>query len=175
MLKKWIWALLLPVFLTGCQAETVPQWETVDDELVEVIEVIQEPYAMTFGIPDDAVLEVFASSDTRKVYLQENGDYEITSEALRADSIADVVQELTGFSMEDLTVMQTLRGSLPEYQFAWTSNTGSGGIVSRATVLDDGGYFYALVFSVQESCGDQYQDCAQSVFSSFGIYADEQF
>ena len=101
-----------------------PAWETVDDEMTEgVIQVIQPPYRMTFGVPDEAVLEAFASDEYRQVYFQEDGDYEIVSEAMTAGSIEDVVKEISGFSMDEMTVMKTERGALPEYQFTWYSNS----------------------------------------------------
>ncbi len=174
MLKKWCWAVLLGLLLTGCQAQ--PAWETVDDEMTaEVIQVTQPPYRMTFGVPDEAVLEAFASDEYRQVYFQEDGDYEIVSEAMTAGSIEDVVKEISGFSMDEMTVMKTERGALPEYQFTWYSNSDNGGVISRASVLGDGNYYYTLVFSVQEDCGKEYEKTAKEVFSSFGIYYDEQF
>ena len=39
--------------------------------------------------------------------------------------------------------------------------------------MEDTDYYYALVFSVREGLGSQYDDCAEEVFSTFGVYGNE--
>lgn len=171
-MRKWIW-LALPLLLTGCRAE--PQWEYVTDEPIEVVQVLQEPYKLTYAVPEDAVLGVFSSDETGKVYFQRDGDYEITSRTLQADSAESVIRQVSGFDAGELVVLELSRGTVPEYRFAWSSQTEYGSVVSQASVLEDGGYYYALVFSVKEDCKLDYEDCAKAVFASLGLHADEQF
>ena len=70
-------------------------------------------------------------------------------------------------------MLETERFGLPEYRFAWASESDEGTFVSQAALVEDGSYYYALVFSVREGLGGQYADCAEAVFSSFGVYGNE--
>jgi len=164
---------ILTLFLSGCRAE--PQWETVSDEVPAQPVTAQEPCVIQFGVPSDAEKQFQTESRDRSVYVQENGDYEIVSDVITAGSLDDAVRQVSGFSPDDLELVQTTRFGLPEVQFAWSSESDEGGYVSRASLVEDGDYYYALIFSVREGLGDKYRDCAQAVFSSFGLYGDEQF
>ena len=73
----------------------------------------------------------------------------------------------------ELEVLETRRFGLPEYRFAWASASDEGNYVSQASLVEDGSYYYALIFSVREEMGSAYEGCAEAVFSSFGLYGDE--
>ncbi len=162
--------LCLAALLCGCRAEV--QWETVDDEVVAASGPAEEPYIITFGVPDDASLEPL-SEEHRNLYVQEDGAYEILSDVITAPNLDEALRAVSGFGADELEVLETRRFGLPEYRFAWASASDEGNYVSQASLVEDGSYYYALIFSVREEMGSAYEGCAEAVFSSFGIYGDE--
>ena len=163
-------AAVLAAACCGCAATTT--WETVDDEIVEASGPAEEPYIITFGVPSD-VDAMPLTDGNRSLYVQEDGDYEILSDVVTAPNHLAAIEQVSGFAAEELDVLETTRFGLPEYRFAWVSESDEGSYVSQAAVVEDGSYYYALVFSVREEAGNAYQDCAEAVFSSFGIYGNE--
>lgn len=175
MLKKLCVFVCVCILALLCACRAEPQWETVDDEVVlEVSAMAPKPFIITFGIPSDAVQQALEDTAGR-LYVQEGGDYEIRSDIISAVSLDGAMRQVSGFGETELTVLETTRCGLPEYQFGWYSTSDEGSFVSRASMVRDGGYYYALVFSVREGMGSTYDDCAEAVFASFGLNADEQF
>lgn len=163
-------AAVLAAACCGCAAATT--WETVDDEIIEASGPAEEPYIITFGIPSDVEVEPLTDG-TRSLYVQEDGDYEILSDVLTAANHEEAIELVSGFAPDELDVVETTRFGLPQYRFAWVSESDEGSYVSQAAVVEDGSYYYALVFSAREEVGNTYDECAEAVFSSFGIYGNE--
>lgn len=163
-------SLVLAAVCCGCASTTT--WETVDDEIVAASGPAEEPYIITFGVPEDVNLEPL-SEGSRNLYVQKDGDYEILSDVVTAPNADEAICQVSGFDAEDLDVMETTRFGLPEYRFAWVSESDEGSYVSQAAVVEDGSYYYVLVFSAREEAGNTYDSCAESVFASFGIYGNE--
>ena len=143
-------ALAALILLTGCAGTEA--WETVSDTLGGVVEASasapgEEPFDIIFSVPTDAVLET--------------------------PDIDEVVRELTGFLPDAVEKVKTERFSMPEYRFVWYSESEEGGYLSRAAVLTDAEYSYALVFSARAETGTQYSACRDEVLSSFGLYTYE--
>ena len=170
MKYRWLLALALVPLLSGCSAPVT--WETVDDPTATAPAAVEQPYLTTFGVPDD-VAQPVSGVDGGNLYVQEDGDYEIYSEVLTASDKEAAIRMVSGFDAADLDIVETERFGLPEYRFAWVSASDEGNYVSQASVVEDGSYFYTLIFSVREEAGNQYADCAQAVFASFGVYGNE--
>jgi len=173
---KKLWCLLLAglLLLSGCAAE--PAWETVNDENTAAASAEERaPCSIRFGVPEDAAEQMISPDGTRNVYTQAGGDYEIVSEVIPAESLDEAVRHVSGFGADEVQLLETTRFGLPEYRFAWSDESDEGRYVSRASLIRDGSYFYSLVFSVREGLFDKYSDCAAAVFSSFGLYGDEEF
>ena len=92
---------------------------------------------------------------------------------ITAPNLDEALRAVSGFGADELEVLETRRFGLPEYRFAWASASDEGNYVSQASLVEDGSYYYALIFSVREEMGSAYEGCAEAVFSSFGIYGDE--
>ena len=167
-----LWVMAISSMLGGCAIQ--PAWETVHDGSIPVSAELEEPYEITFGIPDDAKLQE-SENTQRTTYTQTDGDYEIISDVVIANNYHDAIKAVSGFAPEDIGMVETTRFGLPEYQFAWASTNEEGIYVSRASLVEDGSYFYALQFSVKEKMGTDYDLCAENIFDSFGIYYDEGF
>ena len=157
---KFAWILpLLLLFLTGCgvQAET---WETVEDNIVPVV----ADYDVTVGLPEDALTD-----RTENCCRYETENLLVETSTFQASSLDDAVRYLSGFEAEKLTILQTARFDLPEYQFAWYCQTSEGGRLCRADLVMDGTTCYGVVCSFPEEAGEAAWAEARQVFSAFGL------
>ena len=165
----------LALLLGGCAAAE-PAWETVDDTVVlDAGSYLDSAYTMLFDVPADAREDALAAAAGRTVYTNAAGDYEIVGQTLLCADADTAVRRLSGFSPEELDVIETTRFGLPEYRFAWYTSGDEGGSLCRADVLLDGTYCYALTFSARESCGNTYDSTAQRVFATLSLFEDEGF
>ncbi len=175
MRKIGVFLLLLSLGALLCACRAEPDWETVDDPAVPVMgTAAAAPYIITYSVPDDTTMEPL-SAKNRGLYVSENGDYEILSDVVTAATLDDALRQISGFGEDELEIVETTRFGLPEYRFAWSSVSDEGEYVSEASLIEDGEYYYALVFSVRQGLGRQYDECAAAVFASFGLYGDESF
>lgn len=170
-----IWMLCLGFCLGmwGCRSQENVVWETVSDNLESPVASVTPPYSMTFGVPEDAQLVEAFSGDSQQVYQQEEGKYEIVAQTLTADSLDSLLQELTGFSKDELDLVETTAFSMPRYDLAWCAADDEGQQVSRATILDDGVYYYVLCATAREDAVCRAE--LEEVFQSLGLYHDEGF
>ena len=173
MKKYWCLVVVcLVVLLCSCSAQV--QWETVDDEAIAVSSVEEEPYVITFGVPEDVNLDPISNGNS-SLYVQKDGEYEIFSDTFTASSLDEALRTVSGFGAEELDVVETQRFGLPEYRFAWASSSDEGEYLSQASLVEDGSQYYTLIFSVREDAGREYDGCAEAVFSSFGLYGNEMY
>ena len=165
-MKKLGMCLLLMLLLTGC---SVPVWETVDDTIpAQPVAVWQdEAYEIQVGVPEGT--QLLEETEGCRLYSSENGELEIQTLTFLTAGLENAVREISGFSSEALTILQTQRFSLPEYQFAWVSQTDQGARLYRADLVLDGSCCYAVVCSSLEDAGDYYAFQARQVFSTFGL------
>ena len=157
---------ILLMILTGC---SLPVWETVEDPVpVEPIPVWQdEAYEIQLGIPEEASL--LAEHDNGAIYATAHGELEIETSTFLAPDLAYAVRQLSGFTQDQLTILQTQRFGLPEYQFAWVSQSEQGMRLYRADLVMDETCCYAVVCSSLEEAGDYAAFQARQVFSTFGL------
>ena len=176
-MKKQVWLLaaLSLLFLSACKPAAEPVWETVDDLDVVQTVGIQDTYTMVFDVPMDAVMDTAATQSGRTVYEQKDGDYEIVCETFPASGIEGIVRRLTGFEKDKLDVIETTRFGLPEYRFAWCSDSEEGSRVCRADVIFEAPYCYALTFSVREDAASRYHSTQEQTFASMSLFTDEGF
>ena len=155
----WILAVLL---LTGC-GET-QTFETVTDE--PVIRTSAEPREIYFQLAEEPVMPAM-ESDSGKIYLC--GDYDVMLQTLEAGDLRKTVEQVSGFSMDDLTVIRTESGDIQKYEFVWSSNSEEGTGIGRATILDDGNYHYVLSATVSADLIEEYQEIWNGIFESFKL------
>ena len=175
MKKAVLLACALGALLCGCAAAE-PAWETVDDTIVQDTgSYLDSTYTMLFDVPADAQEDALCSGDGRTVYTNAAGDYEIVGQTMLCADADTAVRRLSGFSPENLDVIETTRFGLPEYRFAWYTSGDEGGSLCRADVLLDGTVCYALTFSARERCGSTYDSTAEQVFATLSLFEDEGF
>ena len=168
-MKKLILPLLILVFLTGCSS---PAWETVDDtHEVSAASWLEEAYSIEIGVPQTmSLLDACAGCS---VYSNDDGSFEVETRTFLASDLDTAVQMLTGYRAGDLNILQTERFDLPEYQFAWVTQTEQGSRLCRADMVVDGMEHYAVICSTLEDAGDAYAWDVRQVISTFGLYVDE--
>ena len=161
MKKCWIF-VVLSLLLCGCAAEET--FETVADEIVQP--VMAQPRELTVNLPDNAVAPVL-ESDSEQVYMCE--DYEIVIQTLNSGDLNATIQTVSGYSKENLTVMETESDGVKRYDFVWASAGEGGDMLGRAVILDDGSYHYVMSVLRDAATTEKSQIVWSEVFHSFGL------
>lgn len=156
-----IW-IALALLLCACASKQA--METIADEWAEPAAAV--PREMILELPGEAT--VFAmESDTGRQYLGDG--YEIAVQTLTAGDLNRTMQTLTGFTREELTVMETGDSTLRRYEFAWASEGEAGDRVGRGAVLDDGNFHYCLTVLQDVEAMETCQIIWSEVFHYFDL------
>ena len=161
MKKLCLWMMLV-LLLAGCGTQET--LETVADEMVQ--QVISQPREILLTLPEETLLPAM-ESDGRTLYLC-NG-YDVAVQTLDAGNLDATIQQISGFVSEELTIMETLVGEYPCYEFVWTNAADLGEQVCRAKIIDDGTYHYVLSAMTPAGKASEYQEIWNGIFESFGI------
>lgn len=162
--------LVLMMLLSGCAGAA---WETVEDinTAIPAASWQEAAYSIEIGIPSDLALQ--EQTADWSLYATENGELEVETRRFLASDMKQAVKTLSGFSADRMTILQTTRFDLPEYQFAWLAQTEQGSRLYRADFVIDGMECYAVVCSRPEEAGMAFDEPIRHVFSTFGLYMDE--
>ena len=159
---KIIVLILAALLLSGCQGKET--FEYVTDELVVPASV--QPREVHFFLAEDPAMPAM-ESDGGKLYLC--GDYDVMIQTREGGDLEETVKAVSGFSSEELTLIQTASGDVDRYEFVWTSCAEDGELIGRATILDDGNYHYVLtVLSPAESVQNR-EEIWETLFQSFAL------
>lgn len=156
-----VWCLLL---LTGCGAQ--PVWETVEDIIPTDGQILH-----TYDISLDLPLTYLGGNDRNCLYA--SGSVEVETTSFYAVGLDEAVRQLSGFLPGQLNMIKTVRNDLPEYQFAWYSETEEGGRLFRADLVMDDTACYAVVCSAPETA-EGFHEQARAVFSAFVLSEPEK-
>ena len=121
---------------------------------------------MHYWLAQDPVIPAM-ESDAGTLYLC--GDYDVTVQTMPSGDLSKSVYQVSGFTPEELTLIQTGTGDVEKYEFVWTSATESGHQIGRATLLDDGNYHYILSATVDAELMEEYQEVWNGIFESFEL------
>ena len=161
-MKKRIAIVCLALMLSACgKTET---FETVGDEWVQ--QVIAEPASISLYLPPEAAAPVLESGEGA-VY--DCGDYEIRRQDLPAGDLSATVQSVTGYSLDELTVLETKQGDAKRYDFVWVSASEEGEQVGKGCILDDGNYHYVVTILGNADTANDYQAVWQEIMASFSL------
>lgn len=164
--------LVVLLGLGGCAGQAPVSWETVGDDIPVLATESKLLYQITFNQPGDAVRETIGGIDGPLFYTGEQGDYEIIAQRLEADSIETVVKSITGFRLDQLSPVRQKEFDMVRYDFSWATTDEEGERICRAAVLDDGGVYYAVTFSVEEKSAKDCAEKMESVFSTIGLQTE---
>lgn len=161
-MKKCIAIGMLALLLSGCGAEET--METIADELV--LPVMAQPQEISVELPGEAAMPA-VESDSGRIYVCD--DYEIVIQNYSSGDLNATVQELSGYSLDDLTVMATTQDGVDRYDFVWASAGEGGDQLGRAVILDDGDYHYTMSVTRPAATTETSQITWSQVFGSFAL------
>ncbi len=162
-MKKWLIVLMMLLALPGCGAQET--LETVSDTWEET----PVPAAkIHVDLPAEAAVPTLEGEDRRMYVCQ---DYEICIETLAGGDLSRTVQTLTGYAMEDLTVVETERSGAKRYDLVWSCTGETGQRLGRAVILDDGNYHYTMTLLRPADTTETTQIVWRTVFESFSLEA----
>ena len=161
-MKRMIVLMTVLGLLSGCSgAET---YELVTDEPVQQVSV--QPREMHFFLAEETAMPVM-ETDSGKLYLC--GEYDVMSQIFDGGNLERTIRQVSGFSPDDLTVIQTESEDVKKTEFVWTSAAEEGHRICRATILDDGNYHYVLSATVPAERIEEYQEIWNGIFETFKL------
>lgn len=161
-MKKWFVFGLCMVLLSGCASEET--FETVADELVQSVSAPMRQVVVR--LPEEAAAPA-SESDSGCLY-QCDG-YEIMVQTLPAGDLDATIRSVSGYSRENVTVMETNTGDWKRYEFVWASAGEEGDRLGKAVILDDGSYHYAVSVLADADRCEEYEQVWKEMFSSLSL------
>ena len=161
MKKVWIIGILALLF-TGCATQPV---ETVSDIYVE--QTAAAAQQIIVDLPEEAAQPVMESGDGEKLYLC--GGYEVRIQTLGSSDLSSVLEEVTGYSKDRITLIETAAGPYRRYDCSWCSAGAEGELVARTAILDDGSYCYCVTAMAASEDANDLKQQWQHLFSSLKL------
>ena len=162
MMKRYLVMGMALMMLSGCG--TAETYETMADELIQSVMV--QPKEIRLQLPEEAVLPAM-ESENGTLYICK--DYDVTVQILPGGDLQQTVLEISGYTPEDLTLIETVAGSMTQYDFVWTSAADGGEQINRASILDDGSYHYVLTAMTDAELAEEYREIWNGMFETFGL------
>ena len=162
MKKVWILCLIAAMLLWGCGA---PALETVSD--VYETQPPAEMMAIHLELPEEAAEAVMEGDNGTRLYLCDG--YELRLQTLDSRSIDDVLQSVTGYGEDRLTVMKTRSGEYDRYDCVWCTTGEEGEQIGRTAVLNDGSYFYCVSALAGSETAYDLNEVWQQILDSFTL------
>lgn len=162
MKKTGILFAALLLLLSGCARAEITA-ETVAD--VWEIPAAAEPQEIHLELPGEA-LECAMESDTGRLYL--GSSYDVMVQTREGGDLSATLRELTGFSEDEITVIQTRTEYPRRWEFAWAAAGERGDRIGRGVIIDDGSYHYCLT-ALQDADAEDCQIVWSEVFHSFTL------
>ncbi len=156
-----ILSMLLVVCLLLCGCSAAQTFEKVEDVYVPGTAPVQQE--VLWEMPEENLRPV--QSEYGSLYFCDG--YEITQEILQAGNLSRTLQQLTGYTADKLTVLETQQDDAKRYECVWTAAGEGGNTVGRAVILDDGYYHYCMTAMAQEEEIDGLRKVWQELFDSF--------
>ena len=158
-MKFFAVVLCLLLFLTGCTEDV---FETIGDS--NDVQVMASAATLLVDLPSSAASPVMEGA-SGKLYFCD--DYELMIETLTSGNLDATLRTLTGFSRDEIQLLETKRCGVAAYEGVWTAAGEAGDQVGRVLILDDGCYHYCVSFLTSAEnaadCSAQWQDVLDSV------------
>lgn len=159
---KVLCIILMLIMLSGCGPQQM--WETVDDTWIEAVAPCRE---IIISLPSEAVTPTLQSDEVGKLYLC-NG-YTLSSQILPGGDLNRTIYQITGFSLDQLTCIQTQFDYVKRYECVWSSAGEAGDHVGRAVILDDGNHHYAVSVMADSGVAGDLTQTWQTVLGSVSL------
>lgn len=163
-MKKLFVCAALGLLLCGC-TPAEPS-ETVEDVYQPVLE--KEAQQVLLEVPAQAGDPVLTNAQGDTLYLWD--DYTLTVATRKSGDVAAVIQETTGFTPDQLQLVETSRMEGTQYDCIWTAAGEGGSQVGRLRMIDDGHHLYVMAIMAPEAEAAALQeDTWVQVFNSFRV------
>lgn len=153
---------MMALLLCGCGAEET--WETISDE--PAVAVMAQPREIMVELPGEAALPAM-ETEGQRLYISE--DYEICVQTLNGGDLDKTIRTLSGYSREDLTVMETSLNGIDRYEFVWAAAGETGDRIGRGIILSQDGYHYTLTVLRDADTTEDSQIVWDDIFRSFQL------
>ena len=158
-MKKLLLILALAVLLCGCSQQQTfePVTDVYADETAQLQHVVLK-------LPENAVVQTMEHESAGMLYLCDG--YCVTVQTFPGGDMERTMREVTGFSKEQLMVMQTNRNGVVCNDAVWSTAGEGEDQVCRTTVLDDGAYHYVVCAMADASAAGELSDTWNDIFTS---------
>lgn len=161
-MKMLCFVILLCLVLAGCSAQET--FETIPD--IYATEVSAPAcQQVELALSEEAATPTMTSSENDRIYLCDG--YTVAVQTLRSGDLNRTLRQSTGFTSDELTVMETASQGVKRYDCVWTAAGEGEDQVCRAAILDDGSYHYVVtVMSAASTAGEfaqQWQQLLDSI------------
>ena len=163
-MKKWMVGLILLFGVVLCACGRAETFEIISD--VVVTGQLSEPAKISLRIPDDATLAVMSSTDGQSY---EGDHYQIIIQTYAAGDLNQTLQQITGYSSNQLKLMEVTTEAYGKYLCAWSSVSEEGELVGRCAVLDDGRYHYCLSVLVDAQKSGEMRGEIDALFADYSL------
>lgn len=165
-MKKLGIVLALALLLTGCGKQKT--METVDDTYVQPPQAVMQQ--VVAQLPDEAAVPIM-QTDTGKLYACDR--YTISLQTFQSGDLTKTVREISGFSREELKIMETSWEGVKRYDFVWVAAGEGDQQVCRACILDDGDYHYVMTASADAADAGDLQSVWREIFNSYRLVSPD--
>lgn len=168
-MKKLLMVFAFVLLLTGCKAQQ--EMETVMDGVVQP--KTAQKLEIVIDLPKTAAAAVMSTEETGTVYFCD--DFVLTMQTVDSGDLHKTLADTTGYTPEQLPVMETVQGDARRYDCVWTAAGETGDQVGRCAVLDDGNYHYILTVMADAAKSAELTEAVwNGLFSSFRIAPPEE-
>ena len=157
-MKKWIVLFTLLILLTGCARQG--EFETVGDVYAPVSLTAKE---VTLALPSEAAVQTL-SGEGGKLYLCDG--YTVSVQTLPGGDLAKSLRQVTGYSIDRLTVLETEKDGFCVYRCVWTAAGEGGDQIAQTALWDDGNFHYAITAMADSAHSGKLAATWQEIFRS---------
>lgn len=162
-MKKWLAFVLISLMLTGCgQTSTL---ETLGNPCAE--QQIRESRDIVVDLPQQLAAPVLQNEENGILYLCEG--YTITLQTLPGGSLDETLKECSGFSRDQLTILETQGQDYVRYDCVWACVGEKADEVCRMAILDDGCYHYVVTAMAPSEQTQDYLETWNEIFGSISL------
>lgn len=163
-MKKWMVGVILLLSVVLCGCSNVKTFEVISDNIVDFPS--PTPAKVHLRLPDDATLSVMNGSDGQSY---EGDHYQIIVQTYPSEDLSQTLQLITGYSKNQLNVMEVTEDNLNKYLCAWSAVSEEGELVGRCAVLDDGRYHYCLSVLVDAQMSGEIREDIDAIFADYSL------
>lgn len=164
-MKKFYAVLGCLLLLSGCGTQET--FETISDEPVLSVSAAA---AVQIQLPQEAAVPSMEADDGTKLYMCDG--FSVTVQTMQGGDLNKTIREISGYSRDALTVMQTEKDGMPRYECVWSAVGEGESQICRAVILDDGVYHYAVTVMADYVRAGDLTETWQEILSSVSVSID---